>query len=133
MLGMKPTHKGEKKMTPSVKRIMNVLGDNLRKDYGNDAVNKAKLIRAYMEMGEISRDVRHPVDDALDNINRILNGYGVEAIRDNQWAPYYMDIGLLYVNMGDTYTGTVIFDTRSKRFIVSDWGTIVERNEKRFA
>ena len=120
-------------MTPSVKRIMNVLGDNLRKDYGNDAVNKAKLIRAYMEMGEISRDVRHPVDDALDNINRILNGYGVEAIRDNQWAPYYMDIGLLYVNMGDTYTGTVIFDTRSKRFIVSDWGTIVERNEKRFA
>jgi hypothetical protein len=36
--------------------------------------------------------------------------------------------GLDYVNMGDTYDTTLIFDHRKGRFIVSSWGDIVERD-----
>ena len=65
-------------------------------------------------------------------INEILGGYGIEAIRDNKWSHYHQDIGLTYVNMGDTYTMTVCYDTRSDKWILSSWGDIIERNEKRF-
>lgn len=65
-------------------------------------------------------------------INEIMEGYGIEAIKDNQSSRYYSDTGLMYVNMGDTYTPTVIYDTRKSQWIVASWGNIVERSEKRF-
>jgi hypothetical protein len=68
----------------------------------------------------------------MEAINEILGGYGVEQITDNQWSEYWCDGGLLYVNMGDAYTCTVIYDTRKDRWIVGSWGDVVERNEKRF-
>lgn len=87
-----------------------------------------KQIRAIMKTARGARGI----NTALDTINGLLHGYGVESIRDNQWDNYYQDIGLLYVNMGGTYTSTVVFDTRSGRFLVSSWGDIVERQERRF-
>ena len=112
-------------MTPSVKTIMCGLGDTLRKEYGDKAIVQAKNIRLAMQAD-------WDPDNALDEINKILKGYGVEAIRDNDWASYFCDIGLLYVNLGDTYIPTVVYDTRKKRFIITSWGNIIESNERRF-
>jgi len=39
----------------------------------------------------------------------------------------------MYVNMGDTYDTTLIYDYKTNRFVVSSWGDIVERQPRRFA
>jgi len=65
-------------------------------------------------------------------INEVLGGYGIEAIRDNQWSSYHCDIGLVYVNMGDTYTPTVCYDTRKDKWFLSSWGDVVEAYPSRF-
>ena len=62
------------------------------------------------------------VEMVMEAINEILGGYWVD------WC----DGGLLYVNLGDTYTETICYDTRKNKWIVSSWGNIIERNEKRF-
>lgn len=64
-------------------------------------------------------------------INEILEGYGIEAIqKESNWVSHYwQDTQFLYVNMGDTYTPTIFYDTREDRFIVSDFGTVVETNK----
>ena len=54
--------------------------------------------------------------------NVLLGGYGVEACwkhSDTYWPT------LTYINMGDTYTPTLVRTARSYR--VTDWGSIVER------
>lgn len=114
--------------TPSIKTIESRLGDVLRKEYGDNIRNELTIIRNSM----LKADSHNRIDEALDAINNILGGYGVEATRDNDLTGYYGDIGLLYVNLGDTYAPTVVYDTRSDKWIIASWSDVVERNEKRF-
>lgn len=115
-------------MLPSVKTIMDRLSYTLEHEHGIFAKSYAKTIRAAMAQSKGYTDV----DTALETINEILNGYGVEVINDNDFTTYWGSIGIVYVNMGDTYTTTVLYDTRKGRWYVSDWGTIAKNNEKRF-
>ncbi len=59
----------------------------------------------------------------LTAINEIIGGYGVEhaPAGRNAKSPAFD-----YVNMGDTYTTTII-RFGANRYRVIDWGTIVER------
>jgi hypothetical protein len=113
---------------PSKKTIAVALGEVLRHEYGDNITKQVATIKGLMTRanGYLT------VDMALDNINAILKGYGTEAARDNGWNRYYQDIGLLYVNMGDTYITTVLYDTRKERFYVTSLGNIIESNQKRF-
>jgi hypothetical protein len=65
----------------------------------------------------------------LQTADKMMNGNGVERI-SGAWA---MGGGLMYVNMGDTYDTTLIYDYKTNRFVVSSWGDIVERQPRRFA
>lgn len=68
------------------------------------------------------------IDLIMEMFNELLDGFGVEAIRDeNECDRYYGDIVGLYVNMGDTYNTTVVYDTINDRFITTSWGDFVER------
>jgi len=64
------------------------------------------------------------VDNAMDELNELLGGYGVEAIQDEHaWiGHYYMNIIALYVNMGDTYDTTVVYDTDIEEAQIGSWG-----------
>jgi hypothetical protein len=62
----------------------------------------------------------------LQTADKMMNGNGVERISG-------MGGGLMYVNMGDTYDTTIIYDYKTDRFVVSSWGDIVERQPRRFA
>lgn len=115
-------------MTPSIKTIETMLSNALEKEHGDNAHNVAMQIRAALETGINHRTV----DIALDKCNALLKCYGVEAIRDNKHDSYYQDIGLLYVNMSDTYAATVVYDTRKDAFYITSWGDIVEGEPKRF-
>ncbi len=114
---------------PSIKTIMTRLAEPLQKQTILSPKRAAVLIRAYM----MSADDPKRVDTALDAIDQILGGYGVEVLSDNQWDNYYANAGVLYANMGDTYAPTVCYDTREDCWMVCSWGDLVEKNPGRFA
>jgi len=73
------------------------------------------------------------VDDILDMANDLLDGHGIEAIRgDYHVNNYYYDIVGLYVNMGDPYIPTLLYDTDRGKFYVGGYGDWVEANTKRY-
>lgn len=69
----------------------------------------------------------NPVELQMLAINEILGGYGVEAIfRDGGRISPDME----YVNMGDPYNATVVYDYIDGKFIVTAWGDWIEHAEK---
>ena len=73
------------------------------------------------------------IDIALDFANQVLDGHGIEAIRGDVTVDrYYFDNVALYVNMGDTYNTTIVYETATNRFLLTDYGTWVEHNERRY-
>jgi len=66
-------------------------------------------------------------------INEAMGGHGIESIRQKDYlVGYYADTRYLYVNRGDTYDITLVYDTESDKFIVASWGNLVERNPDRY-
>jgi vacuolar-type H+-ATPase subunit E/Vma4 len=63
----------------------------------------------------------------MEAANEILDGSGVEAIfsDDSVTQPRYA-----YVNMGDTYTTTVVRE-RGGKYLLAAWGDLIERDERR--
>ena len=98
-------------MFPSVKKLSESL---------NISTADARLIRSAMDAGQ-------SVQKVLRLADKIMDAHGVEYIQSGEDTVYDKD-GLDYVNMGDTYDTTLIFDHRKGRFIVSSWGDIVERD-----
>ncbi len=113
---------------PSIKQINIRLNSAIEKRKDSSIMNIGYHI--YHEI--LQANTHEKVDKALDNINKWLNGYGVESIRDNQFKGYYADIGLLYVNMGDSYAGTIVYDARKGKWFCCSIVDIVEGQPKRF-
>lgn len=61
-------------------------------------------------------------------LNELIGGYGIEAIReDGAWIDnYHGDIAATYINQGDTYAMTIIRDSRTGLFHITDIGTYLE-------
>jgi hypothetical protein len=73
------------------------------------------------------------VDAALDLFNDEIDAHGVEAIRGDYHAGrYYYDIVALYVNTGDTYNPTLLYETDTGRFLLTSWGDWVEHNTRKY-
>lgn len=107
---------------PSVKMIDKVLGEVLHHEG-----RTAKEVRDAMD-GVVGKS---SLDEAMKEVNWILEGHGVEPIRDpDSYDPYYGDVVALYVNMGDTYNATVLFDIPEWKFEVTTWGDWVEKVER---
>lgn len=72
------------------------------------------------------------VDRMLTVANGHMDGSGVEAIRGGggAWDRHYMDIRALYVNMGDTYSTTLLYDVARDTFYITSWGDWVETAER---
>ena len=63
---------------------------------------------------------------ALHAINEVLGTYGVEGLgpaRSGDYAPSYE-----YLNMGDPYVTTLIYDRDGDRIFVGSWGDLVEKH-----
>jgi hypothetical protein len=73
------------------------------------------------------------LDKALEAANEILGTYGVEAIQsETSWVPYWMDIVALYLNAGDTYNPTLLYNRLTGTLNLTTYGDFVERNPKLF-
>lgn len=64
------------------------------------------------------------VSAVMDRANVLLQAHGVEAIYDDRrrFNGYWDNIAALYVNMGDAYTSTVVYDVANDEFLVTTWG-----------
>lgn len=112
-------------------RGMKVSVASLKKFFGRDLSDAdAVALRAVLA----SVDVRNTksVDEALDTANRLTSAHGVAAIRGKYVDRYFGEIVALYVNMGDSYAGTLLFNTITKRFSLTSWGDFVEKNSERY-
>ncbi len=58
-------------------------------------------------------------------INQIVEGHGVEVVMKRD----AMQPDMSYVNMGDTYTETLVLDHNKGSLKVESWGDWVERND----
>lgn len=91
----------------------------------------AKVITAAIRKADHSGDPSD-VDEALEVANQILKGYGVEPLRGEFRGGYYGDTEALYINFGDTYDNTLLYDTRTEKWFVTTWGDFVEKHPSRF-
>jgi uncharacterized protein (TIGR02996 family) len=89
--------------------------------------NAAEVIRLARSGGSLR------VSDTLERINKLIGGFGVEVVRSaNNWDNYYGDSVCQYVNMGDGYDLTVLFDIPRRRYYIMDVFTWVEMNQRRY-
>ena len=94
-------------------------------------VEQARKLRAVLEehFGQAPRPTYDKVHAALMAADRIIGGHGVEYIRHKKDADdFTRAYGLDYVNLGDTYDCTLVFNWLTQTWYVSSWGDIVERN-----
>ena len=66
------------------------------------------------------------LQQTMEEANVIIDGHGVEYIRHKKDSSKFA-FGIEYVNMGDTYRTTLLFDHAVGSFKVGSWGDIVEK------
>jgi len=116
---------------------------NLRKFYDKklskeilkvvNETDKEKLF-SYEEVKNLIDSCYNPpsfLDCQLVALNELLGGYGVE------YTPNYDEglldvLGIEYINTGDTYSLTTIYDHEREEFFISSWGDYVEKQMRRF-
>lgn len=96
------------------------------------AMVDAMAIDAKMRAEENGYGDHKAIDDILNVANSLFDGHGIEAIRGMWHDRYYQDIVALYVNMGDTYNTTLLFDAVKTKFHVTSWGDFVEAKTKSY-
>lgn len=71
----------------------------------------------------------NPRELQMNALDEIMVGFGVEAIRS---GPSSDDkIIATYVNMGDTYNTTIVYNYDTDQFEITSWGDWVEWAEKK--
>ena len=60
-------------------------------------------------------------------VNEILEGHGTEAI----FSDGHVSPDAVYINMGDTYNTTLLYDCVRGRWLITCWGNWLEAQEKR--
>lgn len=59
-------------------------------------------------------------------LNELLGGFGVESIEGEYVDSFYRNSIATYVNMGDSYDTTILYDTRSHEYILISYGDFIE-------
>lgn len=83
---------------------------------------------AFKEWVEKHHHIPRSLDQQMWLLNHILQGHGVECLqkRDVFGTPE-----MQYVNMGDTYVTTIIWDDGRKAWFIEGYGDWVEKAERR--
>ena len=99
-------------------------GERLKKLVDTRVPATANYVRSLYSDPYRSRLWRNTV--ALHAMNELLGTAGVEGLgppRGGDYAPPYE-----YLNIGDTYAGTLIYDRGRDRLFVGSWGDVVEKH-----
>jgi len=71
------------------------------------------------------------VDDILRSLSDLISAFGIETIDEqDHWDRYWGSTIAVYVNTGETYSATLLYDTREREFHVTSYGDWVESRER---
>lgn len=116
-------------MVPSLKTLER-LRHSAEKCTRGDASEILQCLRFALERRSSARKI-------LEECDVLLDGFGVEYIthsgRNYADTMDGSDLVCAYVNLGDTYTCTIVWNYVSKRFEVTSWGDFWEWYEAKFA
>jgi hypothetical protein len=98
-----------------------------------EGVTPAQAMALHRRMTEVERQggSHNDIDAILDDVNDAIRANGIESITGDWHDRYYQNIVALYVNMGDTYDTTILYDATRNRFYATSWGDWVERDGDR--
>jgi hypothetical protein len=115
-------------MFPSLKRLEIAFpgkGSILRKLLTSDATVNTHPAAIARE-----KECYHPpglLDKRLHALNAECEGFGVEYITHKQDGYTRPEMkGIEYINLGDTYATTILYDHGRDSWRLTDWGSIVE-------
>lgn len=114
---------------------MNML-DQIKRDLGPYWAHEGRDVNLYARtfahlLADAEKGPPVKVEQAMREANVLLKGHGVEAIRDekhNRW--FWGESRLLYVNMGDPYVATLLYDIEAQKFLISGWADWLEAYER---
>lgn len=126
----KKSEYGQERVMPTVKQASNVADDLLQELVSQCHLDQAKARQLYDSA--IAANSHEEVDAVLAEANQMLDGHGVEGLNpEGAWVNhYYQNIVALYVNLGDPYKATLLYDTDFGVFVVAGWGDFLETWEQ---
>ena len=71
------------------------------------------------------------VDVAMKIMDKAMETFGVEYVPSNR-DTVTRPAGFEYLNTGDTYGATIIYDRGAQQWLLGTWGGMVEADERRF-
>jgi len=96
----------------------------------------AQEVRSLLQRAVKNEDLTNSDDRgeyALSTLAEYLEpkqiGHGLEYIRHLDHSQHEV-FGIDYINMGDPYIPTILFNHLTRQFMVAAWGDIVERAEE---
>ena len=72
------------------------------------------------------------IQEKLTVLNELIDGHGVEPIQVSEELyqdSYYGNCIGEYINLGDTYITTIVFNTIEREWLVTSWGDYFESKE----
>lgn len=66
-------------------------------------------------------------EQLMEDFNDRIGGFGVEAIFGTEYSDEWPV--LLYINMGDSYEDTILYNVPESEFLIGSWGDFVEKYE----
>lgn len=120
---------------PTLKSLVNTIGDYVEKEHGTE-VAKAKLLLLFRMLQTWKARGRSSGDamEILTVADRMMDAHGVEYLSPAEQDPdhsVYGGNGAYYVNTGETYNGTLLYDEKKMNFYATSWGDFVEQAERR--
>jgi hypothetical protein len=108
---------------------------NLSAPAARSLFRRAKRLRGEAHRTEKGWIVLEQLEKELNGFGANIISHGVEKLPTSDGSR-----GVYYINMGDTYDATILYDPEKRSFTrplagfsVGSWGDVVERQPRRFA
>lgn len=111
----------------------------LYEEYNDDNLNE-DIVEAFPELSEdlieiiaLWDETPQGAEETIEKLSVMMDAYDYESITSlNTWQKYWQDTVAIYVNMGDTYITTIIFNTVEDKFEVGSIGNWIEENQEEY-
>jgi hypothetical protein len=72
------------------------------------------------------------LDEKMEALNELIDGHGIESSRmEGYYKNHYWSVCIcIYVNQGESYAITIIYDVVNDRFEFTSWGDWIEAMEQ---
>ena len=102
-------------------------------------INDEIDIELIKQIKDVQRYIDHcynmpnDLDIKMFAIDLLLQAFGIETINDeNVYVNHYWQNCIaLYINVGESYMHTIVYDTQEKEFILTTYADFIEKHEKR--